>query len=390
MPRRSKGARLYWRRTRRDKSGRITHYGAWVIRDGKKQVSTGCGEDDRGGAEKALETYLGKKWRPERYSEDSAVYIADVLSLYGQERAPETAGAVTAGSAIINLNEFWKGREVADVKRSSCLAYVKCRTAQPVRHAKTSKKMVTQSTARRELSVLSAAIGYWHAEHPLPNLPKVWMPPEPAPRTDFLTRSQAAALLGAALGFYQDDDGNLKRRGVSQRANRNHVARFILIGIYSGTRHGAILKLRWVPSPHEGWADIARGVIHRRGTHERETKKRRPPVRIQKRLLAHMKRWHHLDSEKKITYIVHHGGEPIIGKIRPGWEGARRDAGLPSNIVPHVMRHTCATWLMQAGVNIWEAAGYAGMSAEMLERVYGHQHPDYQTAAAGALSGPRR
>ena len=33
-----------------------------------------------------------------------------------------------------------------------------------------------------------------------------------------------------------------------------------------------------------------------------------------------------------------------------------------------------ATWLMQRGVPIWQAAGYLGMSAEMVERTYGHHH----------------
>jgi hypothetical protein len=32
---------------------------------------------------------------------------------------------------------------------------------------------------------------------------------------------------------------------------------------------------------------------------------------------------------------------------------------------------------MQAGVDKWEAAGFLGMSVEMLDRVYGHHHPDY-------------
>jgi integrase len=36
------------------------------------------------------------------------------------------------------------------------------------------------------------------------------------------------------------------------------------------------------------------------------------------------------------------------------------------------LRHTAATWLMQAGVDRWEAAGFLGMSVEMLDRVYGH------------------
>jgi len=32
---------------------------------------------------------------------------------------------------------------------------------------------------------------------------------------------------------------------------------------------------------------------------------------------------------------------------------------------------------MQRGVDPWQAAKYLGMTVEMLERVYGHHHPDF-------------
>src|SRR5262245_27930129 len=54
------------------------------------------------------------------------------------------------------------------------------------------------------------------------------------------------------------------------------------------------------------------------------------------------------------------------------------------------MRNTAATWLMQAGVDKWEAAGFLGMSVEMLDQVYGHHHPDHLRTAAQALSYGRR
>jgi len=40
---------------------------------------------------------------------------------------------------------------------------------------------------------------------------------------------------------------------------------------------------------------------------------------------------------------------------------------------------------MQAGTDRWQAAGYLGMSVEMLEKVYGHHHPDHLQNAVGAI-----
>jgi integrase len=69
-----------------------------------------------------------------------------------------------------------------------------------------------------------------------------------------------------------------------------------------------------------------------------------------------------------------------------------RDAGM-SDVTPHTLRHTSATWLMQLGVDLWEAAGFLGMSVEQLERSYGHHHPDHLRAARDAFDqrpGDRR
>ena len=53
------------------------------------------------------------------------------------------------------------------------------------------------------------------------------------------------------------------------------------------------------------------------------------------------------------------------------------------------MRHTAATWQMQAGVDPYEAGRYLGMSVETLMETYWHHHPDFQASAASA-SGRRR
>lgn len=48
-------------------------------------------------------------------------------------------------------------------------------------------------------------------------------------------------------------------------------------------------------------------------------------------------------------------------------------------------RPTAATWMMQAGADIWVASHYLGMSPRMLEVVYGHHHPDFQKDDANRI-----
>ncbi len=68
-------------------------------------------------------------------------------------------------------------------------------------------------------------------------------------------------------------------------------------------------------------------------------------------------------------------------EIRHSFARAVERAGL-KDVTPHTLRHTRATWLMQAGVDPWPAAGHLGMTLKTLEKTYGHHHPDYQKDAA--------
>jgi integrase len=120
--------------------------------------------------------------------------------------------------------------------------------------------------------------------------------------------------------------------------------------------------------------------MYRRATGEAEdARKRTPPVKLGNRILSHLRRWRRLDPAE-VRYLCHYDGVAVT-KLRRSFPGAVKRAGL-SKVTPHTLRHTRATWLMQAGVPIWEAAGHLGMTVETLQRVYGHHHPDWQRRAA--------
>ncbi|MBV8962786.1 MAG: site-specific integrase, partial [Hyphomicrobiales bacterium] len=98
-------------------------------------------------------------------------------------------------------------------------------------------------------------------------------------------------------------------RAAWRTGNRN-LARFILIGLYSGTRHDAILTLQWHPNTTGAGFDLKTGVMHRRGSAQRRTSKRQPTVRIQRRLLPHLKRWRRIDGDG--LFVINWKGKRLL------------------------------------------------------------------------------
>jgi integrase len=180
------------------------------------------------------------------------------------------------------------------------------------------------------------------------------------------------------------------RRIPTNKRPLRHLARFILIGIYTGTRAGAIATASPVRAEGRSFVDLDQGIFYRLAQGKRVTNKRQPPAPIPPRLLAHMRRWHRLGLVG--GHFVEFNGKPIAS-VKTAFSRAVQIAGLSAEagkIVPHTLRHTAATWLMQRGVPIWQAAGYLGMSAEMLDRVYGHHSPDHLKGAAHAITGKNK
>ncbi len=364
MPRPAKGARLWFDRKA----------GYWFIRDGSVKRGTGCRLEERAGAEEQLRGYIEQKYEPPTDNRPSRLLVADVLTFYAREIAPGQKSQATS-YAIERLLDWWAGKALSDVKRSTCQDYVAFRMSQPIRQAKKTKtpKLTSAETARRELTVLRAAINAYHAETPLDALPVVTLPESSGARPDWLRRDQVAALLRAVRRMDDID---------SARA----LQRFIILGVYTGTRSGALRRMGWVPNTLGGHIDIDAGVIYRRGDEEGETKKRRPTIRIPDRLKGFLRRWRQQDMarDKPIAFVIHYRGRPV-DKQRKSWAAARNSAGLKKTITPHILRHTAASWLMLAGADIWDAAHYLGMSPKMLEDVYGHHHPDFQKEVASKV-----
>ena len=194
------------------------------------------------------------------------------------------------------------------------------------------------------------------------------LPDKPAARDRWLTRDEVAKLLRAA------------RRADGQGRAR-HLARFILIAVYTGTRSTAILNMAFMPSTVGGHVDTKAGIMYRRSASVAESKKRTPPVPVPPSLLAHMRRW-----ERGGRWIVEYEGQRV-GSVKTAWTKALRASGI-DHCTRHDLRHTAITWGLQRGMSPWDASGFFGLTMDMVQRVYGHHHPDYLHDAA-ALMGTK-
>lgn len=352
MPRPRKPARLW---LRKEKSG----LSQWIILDGTKQQRTGCFAADIAGAERKLQEYQAGKHQPTDSTDPAAIPVADALNFYATHHIPSLANPKNEAYILSALVPFWGSMMLADVVRANSKRYATLRYDQGV----------APGTVRRELKALQSAINIFTDNRNVPFVCRLEMPQAGESRLRWLTRSEAARFIHQA-----------RRRG------NHHVARMILIGIYTGTRAAAIRNLRWIPSIDSGYIDLDQGVFYRKGASERTTTKRRPSVRIPSRLRPHLARWRKLDG--KCTHVIHRDGKPM-DSLKKAWRNSRDDAGLDGEVIPHTLRHTAASWGIQNVETTQELqalADFLGMSLKMLLEVYGHLNPQHQKDAADAIS----
>jgi hypothetical protein len=183
MPRPSKGPRLYL------KSARAYREPLWIIRDGTREVGTGCPQSARVEAERKLAEYILEKHQPERPGSArdlSVVKVADALTVYMEERVMKLARPKANIAMIERLNGFFGAYLISDLNGRLCRSYV--------------AKRGSQASARRELEVLQAAINYYVKDElcGVQMLFRAALPDASPARERWLTRDEAAKLIWAA------------------------------------------------------------------------------------------------------------------------------------------------------------------------------------------------
>ena len=375
MPRRNRGPYLKFLKQRG------CYYIQWSEQGRTRQRSTGTA--DGGEAEEALAEFIQERRASKRVgpSDPSEFSISDALALYGEEHAPTKADPLRIAYAIQALVPYWSGMMVSEVTKATCRGYVQYRHRKP-------------GTIRRELIALQAAINYAKDEGKIMWAPTVHLPAKPQGKDRWLTRAEAAALLNAA------------RTG--HPSTRGYLPLFILIGMYSGARKGAILSLRWPQVDLHNWR-----IDFNEPGRER-TAKGRAHQPIPRRLRFFLKKARERGTD--LGYVLHRDGKRI-SNVKRAFNAACVQAGLAEpvmvtkvidgqptsapkldkagtpilrhSVTPHVLRHSCGTWLAQAAVPLDKIGEWLGHTDTRTTRLYAHHHPDHMNEALQAWDRKR-
>lgn len=218
------------------------------------------------------------------------------------------------------------------------------------------KKPTSDGTIIRELVTLRAALRWAVDEKWIALAPKIEVPAAPPPRARWLTRDEADRLIAGALA--------------------PHVRTFLVVALHTAARAGAILALRWAA------VDLDRRLID---LGDGAGNKDRAVVPVNDALLPEL-----LAARERATadFVIEHAGRSV-SSVKSGTRAAAIRAGLPG-VTPHILRHTAATWMAQAGVPIRDIAMFLGhRDTATTERVYAHHSPEYLRDAAATLTGKR-
>ncbi len=409
MPRPVSPPRLYWD-TERD---------TWCILYRGKRTRLGLARGEADAARLAVAQYtvdLSKQTQGEPIERPlSQVPIDDILERYLVRRTDpdpvvrvkKCARPKEAGQRVAKLAGFFGGKPTSYINDTSCEAFAAW--------------VGSPSYARRCLADLQAALTEYRKAGLIRAVVTVTLPPAPEAREDFMTGPEAVAFarmcwthrdtqqrrVGGKLVMVDGKKrlvGGKLRDIIGRKRPWAHVIKFLAVAIATCSRSARVFKASYRPEPGHPYVDLDAGVLYRRPIGEKKSRKQAPPVRLNDRLVAAMRRW---SSDRVVNgsvisgdrYVVQWDGKPADCKgafaeaMRATMDAAfaadpekksmlfRRRDGEPKHLVRHSLRHTGITWLaMDPELTVEQICAFAGITRKVFDSVYAHHHEAAQAA----------
>lgn len=269
--------------------------------------------------------------------------VASLWGAYRQDLGSRPTGITMKYTGIPVLAHFGSLRP-DQITADHCAAYIALRR-------KAGRAMGAIWT---ELGHLRSCMTWAKRKNLIAVAPWIERPQKPAPKERYLSRAEIDRLLAADA--------------------EPHVRLAILLMLTTAGRVGAILDLTW------NRVDLDRGRIMLRADIE-GPRKGRATVPINATLRAALV----TAREAALSdYVVEWAGGRVTS-IRRGFQSACANAGL-KHVSPHVLRHSAAVHMAEAGVPMEVISQYLGHSnTRITSQVYARFSPDFMADAAKAL-----
>ncbi|EIJ44287.1 site-specific recombinase XerD [Beggiatoa alba B18LD] len=278
-------------------------------------------------------SFLESKQAEHGFSEFVRTYLEEVGTLGKIKRGKRVHVNVERDRACFrNLVFFFRGKTIEGLSRQDIGEYVRYR-----------RSRVSDSTIRRELAVLSAAINYatvqweWNLTNPTLNQ----KPAQNPAKERYLTQLEARTLVEKAR-FH---------------GRAPYLWLFILLAINTGMRKQELLGLVWTQFNR----DTASLRLHKTKSGKART------VPLNRVALFALERLHQVRNGR---YVFQIAGQPIRD-IKRSFASVCRLAGI-TDCSPHTLRHTFASWLAIQGKSLKHIGEVLGHSNVYVTERYAH------------------
>ena len=312
------------------------------------------GTTDRKEAEALLAKWRLETHRLKQWDEQPSRTFDELMLRYLQVTAHEKRSAERDRYSAKRLYAEFTERAIEELTPVDVRRYIDKRRAAGAK----------AGTINREIGLLSAALNWARNEldWAIPNPATRRRLKEPEGRLRWLTRAEAGALVRAAQSEPQAP----------------YLADFVRLALHTGMRRGEMLGLEWCR------VDLQARLIHLEATQTKNGKRRSVPINAEAyaAILLRMRfRSQHCPGS---PWVFCHKNGARVQSIRRSFTTACRRADIEDFHI-HDLRHTCAAWLVSAGVPLPEVRDLLGHATVKMTERYAHLAPENIRAAVAKL-----
>jgi integrase len=277
----------------------------------------------------------------------------DVVGIYLSEKSHRSKQRDLY--SLKRLQPYFGGRSLLELKRGDVRRYVTARLGDGVQ----------ESTVKRELKFLAAAINFVRIEHDHFELPNP---------------VQSLGLDGgeARVRWISRDEASLLILAAGATATRPHLPNFVRLALSTGCRKNELLALDWRR------VDFERACLRLEVEHTKNGKRRLVPLNSgAMSALRDQRDWvlRHCAASK---WVFPSRTGTHVQTLQKGFYAACTRAGI-DNFRIHDLRHTFASWLVMDGVSLYVVKDLLGHSSISVTERYAHLSPDQGRAAVQKL-----